>query len=74
MAKVKAHIQWEFLSVCHHRGGGYEILVKHWYGFRAMKAGGTDSGELMVAEEGQDGTVWEFLEVPSIRGLRLSGV
>lgn len=65
MAKVKAHNQWEFFCARHHRAGGYEMLVKHWDGFRAMKAGGTEDRELMVAGEGHEGTSWEFLEVES---------
>lgn len=65
MAKVEAHNQWGFFCLRHHPSGGYEMLIKHLDGFRAMKVGGSDSRELMVAEEGHGGTIWEFLEVDS---------
>ncbi|KAJ5865102.1 uncharacterized protein N7529_007018 [Penicillium soppii] len=63
IAKVEAHNEWEYFCVRHHPNGGYEMLVKHWHGFRAMKVGGTDDRELMVAGEGEDGTAWEFVKV-----------
>lgn len=65
MAKVEAHREWEFFCVRQHPGGGHELLVKHWDGFRAMQVGGDDNRELVVAGEGHSGTAWEFLKVYS---------
>ncbi|OJJ86335.1 uncharacterized protein ASPGLDRAFT_102845, partial [Aspergillus glaucus CBS 516.65] len=63
MAKAEAHREWEFFCVRQHSDGGHELLVKHWGGFRAMQVGGNDNKELVVADEGDSGTAWEFLQV-----------
>jgi len=65
MAKAEAHREWEFFCVCQHPGGGYELLVKHWDGFRTMQVGGDDNRELVVAGEGHGGTAWEFFKIYS---------
>ncbi|KAE8153074.1 hypothetical protein BDV25DRAFT_45230 [Aspergillus avenaceus] len=65
VARVKEHRQWEFFCVRQHPGGGHELLVKHWDGFRAMVIGGMDGRELVVGEEGCVGTAWEFLRIYS---------
>lgn len=65
IAKAEAHKEWEFFCVRQHLGGGHELLVKHWSGFRAMQVGGNINRELVVAGEGRSGTAWEFLKVHS---------
>ncbi|KAJ5392275.1 hypothetical protein N7509_007765 [Penicillium cosmopolitanum] len=63
-AKDEFHTSLQFFCTRHYwLSGGYEMLVKHGDGFRAMKIGGPDKTKLVVGEEGERGTAWEFLEV-----------
>ena len=43
--------------------GRYELLVKHLDEFRGRRVGGYMGRDLMVAEKGERGVTWEFLQV-----------
>ncbi|KAL3477490.1 hypothetical protein BJX99DRAFT_226314 [Aspergillus californicus] len=63
LADVKHHSLWEYFSTRPAPDGRHELLVKHWFGFRAMRVGGEGGRELLVAQEGEKGVAWEFIKV-----------
>ncbi|KAL2833868.1 hypothetical protein BDW59DRAFT_138235 [Aspergillus cavernicola] len=64
-AKADVHDGWEWFCAREHPEGGHVLLVKHNSGFRAMKMGGENNRELVVAGQGESGTPWEFILVGS---------
>ncbi|KAL2811969.1 hypothetical protein BJX63DRAFT_264137 [Aspergillus granulosus] len=64
IAEKKHHKLWEYFCAREqHPKGGHVLLVKHDHGFRAMKAGGKDGRELVVAGKGEKGATWDFIKV-----------
>ncbi|KAL2784327.1 hypothetical protein BJX66DRAFT_344145 [Aspergillus keveii] len=63
IAKKDHHEWWECFCAKESLDGGNVLLVKYDHGFRAMKAGGREGRELVVAGKKEDGTVWDFIKV-----------
>jgi hypothetical protein len=63
IAKKDHHEWWECFCAKESLDGGNVLLVKYDHGFRAMKAGGREGRELVVASKKEDGTVWDFIKV-----------
>lgn len=62
-AKADQHREWGWFCARQHPSGGHILLVKHWNGFQPIKVGGNSHRELLVGEEGDDATRWEFIKV-----------
>jgi hypothetical protein len=64
VARAGKHREWEWFCVRQHPDGGHILLVRHWSGFRAMSVESA-TRELVVDENREGGTAWEFIRVYS---------